>query len=78
MGKNQTTIPTITMKRKRKKGKNIINQCLSKTRYDNEDDAWATAIWQSQQEGCGVKGCCPIFNTYRCMLCEGYHTYMER
>lgn len=66
------------MKRKRKKGHYIINACLSKSRLDNEEDAHSQAIWQAEQEGCGVRGCCPTFGYYKCTFCEGYHTYKER
>lgn len=66
------------MKRKRKRGGDIVKSCLSKTKYDNEEDAWDAAIWQSEQEGCGVEGCCPVFNFYRCPFCTGFHTYREK
>ena len=66
------------MKRKHKRGKRIIKGCLSKKRHDNEDDAIAQATWQSQQEGCNIKGCCPTFWFYKCWFCEGYHTYKEK
>jgi hypothetical protein len=64
-------------KKRYKKGKRIVKACLSKTRHSNEDDAKDTAIWQSLQEGCGTEGCCPTFWFYRCVFCEGYHTYKE-
>ena len=64
------------MGRKRQKtGKIITNSCLSKVRHETEEAAWEAAIWQSEQEGCGVEGCCPVFSYYKCIFCEGYHTY---
>jgi len=66
------------MKQKRKRGKDIVKACLSKTKHDNEDDARDAALWQSKQEGCSVEGCCPTFWYYKCAFCEGYHTYREK
>ena len=65
------------MKRKRKKGGDIVKSCLSKIKYDNEDDAWEAAMWQTKQKGCGYE-CCPTYDFYKCIFCEGYHTYKER
>ena len=64
-----------TKRSRRRKGKNIIKACLSKKRHDTEEEAKETAIWQAEQEDCGVEGCCPVFNVYKCIFCEGFHTY---
>lgn len=61
--------------RKRKKQIDINKLCLDKVKYNTEKEANVEALRRSMKVGCGEPGCCPVYDCYKCPLCEGYHVY---